>query len=138
MADGDQDGVAVPYERQMITTTSLTRTLALSHHVPGLAGHAERQHPHLWTIRAEFGGDPIAAEGMAVVPHEEAEKFRRILNEYQGGHLNDLVGPAIPTLEGFALHLMERCSGALPNLRRIAIYDAYHDPAEQRTFIVER
>ena len=122
----------------MIASTSITRILAITHQVAGLAGHAERAHPHLWTVRAEFGGDPIAAEGMAVVKHEEAEKFRRLLAEYQGGYLNDLVGPSIPTLEGFALHLMERCSGALPSLRRIAIYDAHHDPAEQRTFVVDR
>ena|SRR5258706_16377646 len=122
----------------MIATTSITRTIGIIHQVPGLVGHFERPHPHLWTVRGEFSGDPIAAEGMAVVKHEDAERFRRMLNEYQGGSLNDLVGPSIPTLEGFALHLMERCSGVLPSLRRIAVYDAHHDPAEQRTFVVER
>jgi len=122
----------------MITSSSLTRVLVVSHQVPGLPGHAERPHPHLWTVRGEFEGDPIAAEGMAVVKYEEAEKFRRLLGEYQGGFLNDLMGPGIPTLEGFGLHLMERCSGALPSLRRIALYDAHHDPSEQRTFVIDR
>lgn len=122
----------------MIASTSITRTLTITHQVPGLAGHAERSHPHLWTVRGEFGGDPIAAEGMAVVKHEEAERFRKLLAEYQGGFLNDLIGPSIPSLEGFGLHLMERCSGALPSLRRIAIYDAHHDANEQRTFVIER
>lgn len=122
----------------MVTTTSLTRVLTVVHQVPGLAGHASRPHPHLWTVRGEFGGDPIAAEGMAVVHSEEAEQWRRILAEYQAGNLNELIGAGLPTLEGFGLHLMERCSGALPSLRRIAIFDAHHDPAEQRTFVIER
>jgi 6-pyruvoyl-tetrahydropterin synthase len=122
----------------VITSTSITRVLSVTHHVPGLTGHAERAHPHLWTVRGEFTGDPLPGEGMAVVPHAQADTFRKLLNEYQGGFINDLVGPGIPSLEGFALHLMERCSGALPTLRRIAVFDAHHDPSEQRTFIVER
>ena len=122
----------------MITSTSITRVLLVSHHVPGLAGHADRVHPHTWTVRGEFIGDPIAGEGMAVVHNSQAETFRKLLNEYQGHYINDLVGPAIPSLEGFALHLMERCSGALPTLRRIAVFDAHHDFSEQRTFVVER
>lgn len=122
----------------MITSSALSKVVVLNHQVPGLAGHAERVHPHLWTIRAEFGGDPIAAEGMAVVHFDEAERFRRIVNEYQGGNLNELIGAGLPTMEGFALHLMERCSNAAPSLRRIVIFDAHHDPAEQRAFTVER
>lgn len=122
----------------MITSTSLTRVLSVTHQVPGLAGHADRSHPHLWTVRGEFVGDPLPGEGMAVVPHAQAETFRKMLNEYQGGHLNDLIGPGVPSMEGFGLHLMERCSGALSTLRRIAIYDAHHDPSEQRTFVIER
>lgn len=122
----------------MITRSSITKHLTITHLVAGLPGHAERAHPHLWTVRGEFEGDPIAAEGMAVVPLAEAERYKRLLYEYQGQYLNDLVGPAIPSMEGFALHLMERCSGGCPNLRRIAIFDAHHDPTEQHTFTVER
>lgn len=122
----------------MITRSSITKVLAVTHHVPGLPGHAERPHPHLWTVRGEFEGDPIAAEGMAVVGAAEATRFRRLLYEYQSGDLNVLVGAGIPSMEGFALHLMERCSGGCPSLRRIAIFDAHHDPTEQHTFIVER
>lgn len=122
----------------MITRSSITKTLAVTHHVPGLAGHSERSHPHLWTLRGEFEGDPIAAEGMGTVTSMEADKFRRLITEYQGGYLNELVGAGIPSMEGFAIHLMERASGACPSLRRIAIFDAHHDPTEQHTFVIER
>jgi 6-pyruvoyl-tetrahydropterin synthase len=135
---GMRRGIAIPFGVSMITRSSITKVLTVTHHVPGLAGHAERAHPHLWTVRGEFEGDPIAAEGMSVVSASEAERFKRLLYEYQGGFLNDLVGPAIPSMEGFGLHLMERCSGACPELRRIIIFDAHHDPTEQHTFAIER
>ena len=121
----------------MNTATSVTRLLGITHQVPGLSGHAERLHPHLWTVRAEWEGDPIAGEGFAVVTDEEISRYRSILAEYQGTSLNDTMASGIPTLEGFGLHLMERCA-QIRGLKRIAVYDAHHNPAEQRTFIVER
>lgn len=122
----------------MITTSSFTRALSINHQVPGLPNHASRLHPHTWTVRAEFGGDPIAAEGMAVVTLTDLEKFRAIFKEYQGGNLNELMAAGLPTMEGFGLHLMERCSGALPTLRRIILFDAYTYDGEQHSFTVER
>ena len=108
----------------MIYRSVLRAWVDLVHSVPGLADHANGPHGHRWCIDLYFEGDPLAANGMAVLSPEGRTKILAVIREYQDRDLNELIGAAIPSLEGFSLHLLERLRGIAPNLVRLNVFDS--------------
>lgn len=116
--------------------SSVGRDIGIIHQVPGLARHAFRPHPHAWTVDVWFEGDPIAAEGMGVLPADQRQKVLAILDEYDGKDIGPLMPAGTPSLEGFAMTLFERLTMVAPGLKELNVTDL-EDPARE-SFSIDR
>ncbi len=91
----------------MIYTTAFQFSIQASHTLPNPP--CDKRCGHTWQVYVRIQGDPDPDISMMIAPEAEARAYIwKVLAEVDHRDMNDMIKPAIPSVNGFAAWIWER------------------------------
>lgn len=101
-----------------------------AHSLRGYKGKCEDLHGHNWKVEAVFASKKLDTKGMSIDFHEIKDWLRKVLDELDHKHLNEIsyFKKVNPTSENLAEYIYDKISCQLPvvscQLKEVTVWES--------------